>query len=560
MRRASVSSNSVSSHRTALRHKARIGRRSRIAQRSGSDVRHQSRAVARQVAVAENDDLDRWAFVGPDQEANQRRIQNVPTRSRRATSTRLPPLKPLATSIAATHVSKKVKVEGSAQYLAAHSADLRNWEGIEHLAEDAFVSEPPDSIARAAAHHIQAVRSEMARQLWSRKIFVGVSVLDELILRSAQAGSSDVILGALQRLRDSELNHPGLVVLPLHSFGILAAGILRPLRGQSISLMNSRDGFAITPQTNNLQRTISFIDAACFAMGLPKPVDPDLIRHWHQSRAARWLDRNPLRIAAVTSISGYYYGNEFLLLGRLRAITSAVVMLFALQPRQEDRVARVFSSRQINNFETRDLRHYLVLSPGRTKYMSGHAVPIHRRRQVDELTDLAVDIDTRYWQRRSSAAEGIYSSVDELYTGYLRYNFGSPQGVNLARVYRKLFDAVSYFRRSFLAEGEGYTAVLSLATAFEMLLTDSYSPDVAKRLRRRIKLLLRGVRGTLRYQQAVEDLYHARNRTVHAGTEESLDLSDARRAFVLAFIALMPRVSGLTGSESSPIAILTGDL
>jgi Apea-like HEPN len=507
------------------------------------------------------DDLvDRWASSVLTKKPINVESQTVPTRRRRASSTRLPPLKPLATSIAATRVSKKAKVEGSAQYLAEHAADLRNWQGIEHLAEEAFVSEPPDSTARAAAHHIEVVRSEMARQLWSRKIFVSVSVLDELILLSAQAGRSDPILATLERLRDSELNRPGLVVLPLHSFGILAAGILRPLRGQSISLINSLDGFAITPQTNNLQRTISFIDDACFAMGLPKPVDPNLIRHWHRSRAAIWLERNPLLIAAVTSISGYYYENEFLLLGRLRAITSAIVMLFALQPRQEDRAARLFSSRQINNFETRDLRHYLVLSPGRAKYMSGQAVPIHKRRQVDELCDLAVDIDTRYWQRRSSAAEKIYSSVDELYTGYLRYNFGSPHGINLVRVYRKLFDAVSYFRRSYLAEGEGYTAVLSLATAFEMLLTDSYSPDVAKRLRRRTKLLLRGVRGTIRYQQAVEDLYYARNRTVHAGTEESLDLSDARRAFVLAFIALMPRVSGLTGSELSPIAVLTGDL
>jgi len=147
-----------------------------------------------------------------------------------------------------------------------------------------------------------------------------------------------------------------------------------------------------------------------------------------------------------------------------------------------------------------------------------------------------------------------------LYGGYLRHSVGARRENSLGRTHRKLFEAVSYFRRSYQSGGQGYTAVLSLATAFEMLLTDSYASGIALRLRRRMQLLLRGVPGTRRYQQAVEDLYYARNRTIHAGTDERLDLHEARQAFVLGFVALMRRMPTLTGQEDCPMGTLTGDL
>jgi hypothetical protein len=476
------------------------------------------------------------------------------------TSTKLPNLKRLAASVAAGSVSKKSTVADSVQYLRAHTVDLQQWQGLDDLVDEAVISEPSAAIAKAAAHHLSVIRDELARQLWSRQIFVGVSVLEELLLRTAAAGESDPILATLEHIRDSELSRPGMIVLPLHSFGILAAGLLPLFLGTRAYLINKRSGFAVTPQTNDLHRTVGFLQEAGRSIGVQKQIDPELIRHWRMSRNATWLERNPLLIGAVTSIAGYYYENEFLLLGRLRAITSALVMLATLQPRQEDRRARYFSSRQIDNFETRDIRHYLVLSSTRAKYMTGQAVPIHRRRQVDELSDLSVDINLRYWDRYDPIANKIYESVDALYAGYLKYSIGSRDAVGLGRVYRKLFEAVVYFRRSHMGDGEGYSAILSLATAFEMLLTDSYAPNVGLRLRRRTELLLRGIRGTRRYQQAVDDLYHARNRAIHAGIAESLDLGNARRAFVLDFVSLMPRVPQLTGAEEAPIATLTCDV
>ncbi|GAA4243723.1 hypothetical protein [Dactylosporangium darangshiense] len=121
-----------------------------------------------------------------------------------------------------------------------------------------------------------------------------------------------------------------------------------------------------------------------------------------------------------------------------------------------------------------------------------------------------------------------------------------------------MFEAVSFFRRSHQGRSDDWAAVISLATAFEMLLTDSYEPNVAKRLRKRTQALLRGIRGTALMQQSVEDLYYARSATVHSGEPQNIDLSTARRAFVLAFQEIMQRMPTLRAGEEKPLAFLTG--
>ncbi len=200
----------------------------------------------------------------------------------------------------------------------------------------------------------------------------------------------------------------------------------------------------------------------------------------------------------------------------------------------------------------------LTDAPG--KHLTGKAVPIHKRRQVDALSDLAVELDPRYWGRRSDQESEVYGAVDALYGGYLQHSIGRSAHDALSRTYRKIFDAVDYFRRSHQGTDQDWSAAVSLATAFEMILTDQFDRGIAERLRRRVQLLLKGVPGTRRYQAAVVELYDARSGTVHRGEVTDLDLSTARRAFVLVFLALMRRVPTMQPKQAQPISFLTGDL
>lgn len=450
----------------------------------------------------------------------------------------------------------KSAVADSVAYLVSHAPSLARWEDAEDLGVAAYALDAPDSSARAVAHHLEVVRGELARQLWSRQVFVGVTVLDELLFEAARDGSADPVLTVAKQLKSRKRDMSSLLVLPLHSFGISAGGLLRPFGKQDPLVMDAARRFAISTQTNKLDRTIDLLRSAAPQLGVTKPLDAELIEHWRRSRDARWLERNPLLIAGITSVTGWYYENEFLLLGRVRSITSAVVMLTALQPRSEDRVADFFSSSKINNWQTRDLRHYLLLYSQGTGPLTGRAVPVHGRRAVDELSDLAVDLDPRYWNRYSAKADLVHSMMDRLYGGYLQHSVGNRRETRLGRLYRKLFDAVHYFRRSF---HDDWTATISLATAFEMMLTDNYSRGVTERLRRRTELLLKGQPGTKRYQQAVVDVYDARSATVHGGALAMSDLDVARRAFVLVFLNLMTRLPNLPVNEPEPLAYLTED-
>lgn len=474
-----------------------------------------------------------------------------------ATARRLPALKPLAKAIRSSKQQKR-PVGDYADWLVSQAANLQAWSDVEDVAIAAS-DEPPNKSARAICHHIMMIRAELARQLWARHIFVGVSILDELVFLTAKQGEADPVLATLERLRDSRLDFQSLLVFPLQSYGVLAAGLLRPLAGATTAMINTSQRFVLNPQTNNLGRTTALLNEVGPQLGVKKGVEHDLVEHWRKSRGARWLADNPLLVAGVTSVTGYYYENEFLLLGRVRAITAAVAMLAALQPRKEDRAATLFSSSQINNWETRDVRHYLLLSDAPGKHLTGRAVPIHKRRQVDALSDLSVELDPRYWGTRPLAEQGVYTAVSDLYSGYLRHSVGGGPDDSLSRTYRKLFDAVDYFRRSHQGRDQDWSAVVSLATAFEMVLTDQYEAGVTKRLRRRVELLLRGVRGTRAYQQAVVDVYEARSAVVHRGDVAPIDLVSARKAFVLVFLALMQRMPTLVSGQTQPLAFLTGD-
>lgn len=474
--------------------------------------------------------------------------------------TRLPDIKKLSVEVNSTKIKRKQYVRNSSDFLVAHAADLAAYHDIYHLAEVAYDGAKPDKQAQSIAYHLEQIRSELARQLWARQIFVSVSVIDELLFTHTKSGANDPVFETLNSLRASEVSRRGLVVFPLHSFGILAAGLLRPLSGSGAIIINPEQRFAISQQTNELKRTTDHINKIAPLLGVKKSVDGALIQHWRDSRDARWLEHNPLLVAGVSSTSGFYYENEFLLLGRLQALTAAVSMLATLQPRVADRSGYFFSSSTINNWETLDLRHYLVLTHTKASTLEGQAVPVHKRRQILELSELAVEIDPRYWTRRAVLAESIYSSVEALFAGYLRYSVGSRKDTARSRVYRKLFESIHYFRRSHQGAEEDWTAVVSLATAFEMLLTDFYAKGIAKQLRHRTKLLLRGTPGTRRYQSAVEEIYNARNRAVHSGQVEQIDLHEARVAYVHVFVALMQRLPTLRNSEENPVAFLTGDL
>ena len=478
---------------------------------------------------------------------------------------RLPPVTELAASIGIKRVSGTTRVQDSLSFLVARRSELDQFDTVEDLALAAFDDEP-DAAARALAFHLGGIRNRLAEAIWPLGIFIGPSVLDDLLFYSAKdVAVTDPLLAALQYLRDRRANRPGLIVFPLHSLSVLAGGLLRGPDRARIQYVHGGWGIALTPQTNSMNDTMAFLERARTAFGARKSIDRELFRHWFRSRA-RWLERNPMVAVRFVSQRASYYDTEFFVMSRLEAATSVLSMISCFQPRRDDddaRRARLFSSSKINNFESLDIRHYIVLydNPSRHNALDGDCVPMHAAKgAIAELTELNVEIDPTYAPRRHVLFDAIEAAVGQVYTGYLEQVTGSRNNAS-TRAALRMFEALAYFRRSVHASRGEWQTMLSLATAYEMLLTDHYSAGVTDRLTRRVKLVLRGLSGTRSYQQAFSHLYTARGALVHSGAtgQSGADLVTAQQGFVHVFTRMASRLNTLNPRTQTPMRDLTGD-
>ena len=263
----------------------------------------------------------------------------------------------------------------------------------------------------------------------------------------------------------------------------------------------------------------------------------------------------------MTTQRGSYFDTEPVVLSGVRAATARLAMVSSFQWGDPDRPSRLFSSLRTNNWETLDIHHYIVFSdnPARSGTLDGDCVPVQSRgARIVELSDLSIEIDPGFTGRRVTIAK-IDGAIAAVYQGHLGHMWRRRRNAR-TRTYDRLFASLSYFLRSFHNDGKSWSAAVSLATAFEMILTDHYSAGATRRLKRRLKLVLRGVRGRAAYEEAFDELYAARGDLVHAGTDAThLDLRMTRQAFVHAFCVVAGRVAALPVRASAPMQVLTGD-
>ncbi|MEM6275247.1 MAG: hypothetical protein AAF735_08415 [Myxococcota bacterium] len=457
-------------------------------------------------------------------------------------------------------ILERGRARDSLQYLQLHSSTLASYTDLESFALSTNDADAPTRTG--IEFHFVALRSALVRELWSRQFFIGTTVVDGLLFDVLRAGIQKPVLRLLEVIRDHGLHHPGLLVFPTHSFGIMAAGFLHSYSSTRVEYAAPEHGLMLCPQTNDLQRTLDVLRRACAQLQIARRIPQELIEHWYRSRTD-WLTKNPLLLVRTQAYSGSYYENEFLIMTKLRVATATFSMLAVLQRTPSDPAGLGFSSRSVNNFETLNIRHYIVLyaDPSNRSRLDGHCVPMHMNPStMAEESELGFDFDPRQWRRRNETVDQVHKAVTDVQQGFVRFSFGldsqSPQG----RIYRKLYESLSFFRRSFHRVDSGWSCVVSLAVAFEMLLTDSYSSGVRDRVMRRVGMLLKGVRGVRKFTTEVGHLYEARGGIVHKGSSHlEFEMNSAQTAFVLAFIRLVSRLPRFNPRSATPLRDLCGD-
>jgi hypothetical protein len=79
------------------------------------------------------------------------------------------------------------KINNSANFLLGKRQYLADYEDIEDFAVET-VDWCPENL-RGLEHHFVTVRSALAKELWSRQFFLGVTVLDSLLFRAMKDAS-----------------------------------------------------------------------------------------------------------------------------------------------------------------------------------------------------------------------------------------------------------------------------------------------------------------------------------------------------------------------------------
>ena len=376
----------------------------------------------------------------------------------------------------------------------------------------------------------------------------------------AHTNEENPILHSLKIVRDSEVLRPGFVVYPMHSFGVIAAGLLHAYSSARVQFQVPRYGLIVTPQTNSYSNTLAFLKDAASSLNIKKAIPYDLLEHWIRSRPTKWLKKNPLMILRVHSFPGGYYENQFFLIHKLKIATTLLLMLNAFQTFETNRESELFGTSRTNNWETLDIHHYILFFPKpNSKKLSGDCIPMNSKAAtLADLSSVPVNLDPKFWMRRMPWSKEIVSALDQIGKSYLRYSIEKPKNNVKSRVYRKIFRSLEFYRKSHRVTDDIGESAVYLAIAFEILLTDNYSKGpVSKRIYDRASILLKGVKGNRKLKTAIKELYQARNKYVHAGEiSDALCLKTARAAFIHSFLSLSPRLNTLTNKDNEPIKSL----
>jgi len=447
----------------------------------------------------------------------------------------------LAARIKRQELEHNFRVADAVSALRADHARIAAFKTLEDLAIQAYAEtgQQPEGDAVRVADAMTRVRNAIADELWPRELFVAVEILDELLFEALCANAEDPVFEVLRALRDARVDAMGLLVFGVHSVGLQGASLPDLLAGTGVEFADPSLGVAITPQTNSLADTIAFLDRAAKTFGVTGEIPQEMVEHWRRSRQAEWLERNPLIAVRVAEASGSYYGNEALLLTRLQAATVLVSMLASVQPRADPQHRSTLTTAVINNFETLDIHHYLVLSPGRSAVtdaeLGGRFVPIsHVRSDLVDMSMLRMDLDPAYWREHRDEANRVAGAVGTVYRGYLRRGFDRSQDDAAARQSRRRFESTVFFQRSFTSSP--WRDIITLSTAFELLLHNPSVGNTSKLIRRALKAVSRGSEG-MRYLDAFDRVSKARNEIMHQGTQRTqVDLPGAREAYVRTFV------------------------
>lgn len=413
-------------------------------------------------------------------------------------------------------------------------------------------SQGNDAVIDAELPFFKDIYDHVMASFWRQQIFVSPSFLELIIFDALlNAVASNLLTYINSAIKASGLTRDSVVIFPLHSFGFASRDF--QIYRRRHPAYAQREDFRLYSQSNSLDSTIDNIFGYLDAIKLPNrsKLDPETIRHYYRSRNMKWLEQNPILISKFRFSQWPLRDNVSVIREQITFVTTKIFFMKVLLDARSLTLGKypAFSTRNVNNFETLDIRHFLTVASakGAAEFLS---IPIHARNTFifdDTNLNFVLDMDAHRgfkWGKR------VFTAVDTVRAGAIQ--FRATKTGEFAK-YAMLSNSLRYFRRAVRSYNAEDRAV-DLNTAFEIILLDKNDSNKRGRMLDRSWSALRRSRiATMKVlQQQLGDLISERNAVVHNGhrVTKSLDFTTLFHAYTRLFLKVVDDIQSIDSRTS----------
>lgn len=449
----------------------------------------------------------------------------------------------------------------SYKYLAAHRAILEAFDSFDDMVWASANS--PTKELTAYEFHFVKIRNELLKALWSKTVYLGRTLAEEIIFAAIKINDAPFHEKIVSIIETNNLHEPGLIVYPLSSFGIYGAGFGEFFGSTRTSVEMPEQGVILYPQANNDNLIYQRIKRALKSFSITGSLDADSLAHYLKSRPLKWVHQNPIMLVHARAFQWDYFANHFAIKLKL-ILAKGYVIFLNLNSSRELNDYTFTSTSKVNNWETLDIKHYLILQPKMSDKASYDVkcIPMNAEpNEMADLSELSIDLDPKEWAKRKPFASNLKQVFNTVETGIILNCYFSNKDKNHTKVFSKLKNSISYFNKSFRKADKHHESIVMLSIAFETLLLDNYSRGIGSKLDKRVRLAVKGTKGCKKYWKKIGQLYDARCEIVHAGeTQMEIDLKLCQEAFSKCWAKIASAAESLpTTTIANPVGVLIGD-
>lgn len=415
--------------------------------------------------------------------------------------------------------------------------------------EDWAIYESPEH--KKDVKQFETIKLIVLEKYWKQDIHIAPTALDYIIFDGLKYKSKSELLDFIDdRVTRSHLDKNSVVIFPLHSFGFKYGGLGKLYGTKSIDYQHSN--FKIFSQTNSFQESrrniVEYLKEINFKNR--KSLDIGLFRHFYKSRGLKWFKNNPLMVIHFKFSQHENYDNLKFITERINFTTNKLYFLSVLLHKR-DSIGSGFSTRNTNNWETLDIKHFLTITPIRGG-STMNCLPIYfRNLMVYDKMHMNIDLTlsnraVKHWERNA------INSLDEIYKGYQRYRLTNEKKY---LKFNRIANSLNYFRRAVRSLSKE-DATININIAFETLLLDKMESQKSKKMVDRLWKVLKLKINKSTNLKEVNNCIIERNNIVHNGYsyEGNLDFNDIFKTYCRLILHMQTNITSFDSTKPDYIS------